>query len=887
MSKKIIEVALPLDAINRACRSEDSPFLRDHPRAMQVWWARRPLAACRAVLMGLLIDDPGGDESVGSSQERRTELLELIAAASEWSSRDDEVLIARARSHVEDAYKEGVPWIVDPFAGRGSISIEALRLGCSTQASDLSPLATLGCRAALTFPELMRRAHKSPRHDEPALVTSDARSRFEGDFEWLVERVTRRASESVGTFYPPYPDGTQIATYLWVRTVGCANPGCRAEIPLAGSFSLSSRGSGLGVVVRFDARKPTFAVQPGVGTPGTITGTGARCPKCNSVLTFAEIAAQAREGKMGQRLVAEVGLRQDTKVYLNPDDDHEARALACDPAWQPTTDLPDAALGFRVQRYGLTTHSDLFTRRQAASLCAIADSIAAEHDRLLERTDREYADALATCLGLALGRLVDYMTSLCRWRVSGENVKSTFPLPTLSMSWDFAEANPLFGPLALPNVAQWILRALRGVPDSTSPAIVLASDAQSVPAPPGRIVVCTDPPYGANIGYANLSDVMYVWVRRALGRVHPDLFSTVLSPKNGEAVAEPGRFGGNAKEAAAAFEEKLTSAFAHCREMTHPADPMAIFYSYKQTQEDSEIGWANMLNAVVRAGLTVVGTWPLRTEAPNRTRGQSSNALASSIVVVCRRREPDAPSKTRREFMAELRAELPPAVRLMQASNIAPVDLAQAAIGPGMAVYSRCSEVLDAAGAQVTVRDALALINEALDEVLTEEEGDFDPETRWAMSWFDLFGFMEGDYGTAEMLSKAKNTSVSEMADSGMLVSRRGKVRLLTSSETRDPRLTSGAAVTGWQMLHWIIRVLDTSGEEAAAVVLADLGGRAEVARELAYRLHNVSERKKRAQEALAYNSVVQSWPEITRLARGAGAPRNDQPALFDVDDQE
>jgi putative DNA methylase len=386
-------------------------------------------------------------------------------------------------------------------------------------------------------------------------------------------------------------------------------------------------------------------------------------------------------------------------------------------------------------------------------------------------------------------------------------------------------------------------------------------------------VVSTDPPYYDNIGYADLSDFFYVWFRRSLRPVFPDLFATLAVPKAEELVATPYRHGGKEK-AEAFFLDGMTRAMHRLAEQAHPAFPVIIYYAFKQSESDSadgtaSTGWETFLDAVIRAGFAITGTWPMRTENDSRMIGQGTNALASSIVLVCRPRDANAPTATRREFQNALKAELPKALADLQRGNIAPVDLAQAAIGPGMAVYTRYAKVVDAEGKPIPVRAALALINRTLDEALAEQEGDFDGDTRWALAWFEQSGFAEGEYGVAETLSKAKNTSVAGMVEAGILASGRGKVRLLRPAELPadwDP--ATDRRLTVWEMVHHLVRVLEAGGEAAAADLMAKLGAKAEVARELAYRLYTLAERRKRAPEALAYNALVQSWPEIARLAR-------------------
>ena len=327
-------------------------------------------------------------------------------------------------------------------------------------------------------------------------------------------------------------------------------------------------------------------------------------------------------------------------------------------------------------------------------------------------------------------------------------------------------------------------------------------------------------------------------------------------------------------------------------EQAHPAFPVTIYYAFKQSETASEAGtastgWETFLDATIQAGFSLSGTWPMRTELGNRLIGKNTNALASSIILVCRKRPDDAPTATRRDFISALQAELPAALILLQRGNIAPVDLAQAAIGPGMAVYTRYAKVLDAEGKPLPVRAALALINQTLDEALAEQEGDFDADSRWAVAWSDQYGFAEGDYGVAETLSKAKNTSVGGMVEAGILTSSRGKVRLLRPDELPadwDP--TTDKRLSAWEAVHQLVRALEAGGDQAAAALVTKLGSQAEAARELCYRLYTVSERKKRAADALSYNGLVQSWPEITRLAREGGVPPSPQPSLFEENEE-
>ena len=446
------------------------------------------------------------------------------------------------------------------------------------------------------------------------------------------------------------------------------------------------------------------------------------------------------------------------------------------------------------------------------------------------------------------------------------------------MAWDYGEANPFSSGGGYSSTFGWIEPAIRFLL-GTVPGTANVADAASQNSSRDRMI-STDPPYYDNIGYA---DCQISSMSGSAAPLFPDLFSTLAVPKTEELVATPYRHG--SKEAAEVFYlDGMTRALHRIAEQAHPGFPVTVYYAFKQSERKGDTGvastgWETFLGAVIRSGFVISGTWPMRTELGNRMIGMGTNALASSIVLVCRRRPADAPSATRRECVTALRAELPPALRLLQTGNIAPVDLAQAAIGPGMAVYTRYAKVLDAAGNPMSVREALALINQILDEVLAEQEGDFDADSRWALAWFDQHGFEDGDYGDAETLSKAKNTSVAGMVQAGILKSRAGQVRLLRPRELPDYWDPEGdTRLTAWEIVHHLVRTLELGGELAAAALARKLPGRGEAARELCYRLYALCERRKRAAEALAYNELVQSWPEISRLA---GTESTDQGALF------
>ena len=709
-----------------------------------------------------------------------------------------------------------------------------------------------------------------------------------------------------------------VIAWLWARTVKSPNPAfADVEVPLAATFMLSTKkGKEAYVDPVIEGRGYRFTVNvgmpqdPAVAKDGTKLSRGAnfRCLMSDAPITGNYIKAEGQAKKMGARLMAIVAGGDRERVYLAPTSTHEAVAQAALPTWRPEVTISGSNQYLGVRPYGVEQFDQLFTSRQLLALNTFSDLVTearvrVERDAIVAGLPDDstplrdggtgataYSEAVGVYLAFGISRSADFWSNLCIWANQPKNelVAHLFGRQAIPMAWDFAEANPFSasGGNFEKNLS-YVAKSIDFLPGKVfgmAEQIDASSNTMS-----SEKVVSTDPPYYDNIPYADLSDFFYVWLRRSLSTMFPDLFATLAVPKADELVAFSYRH--RSKEAAEGFFlNGMTRAMRRLAEQAHPAFPASIYYAFKQSETKgdegtSSTGWETFLDAVICAGLGVSGTWPIRTERTQGLKGKT-NALASSIVLVCRQRPRDAPIATRREFVAALKSELPVALTHLQRGNIAPVDLAQAAIGPGMAVYTRYAKVLDATGKALPVRDALALINQTLDEALAEQEGDFDADSRWALAWFEQHGFEAGAYGVAEMLSKAKNTSVVGMVEAGILTSRAGKVRLLKPEElpadwdpTTDPRLTA------WEMVHHLVRALEGGGESAAAALLAKLGAKVEVARELCYRLYTLCERKKRAAEALSYNALVQSWPEITRLAREEQKPEAEQTSLFANED--
>ena len=835
--------------------------------------------------------------------------------------------------------RKELPGFHDPFAGGGALPLEAQRLGLRAYASDLNPVAVLVNKAMIEIPPKF--AGGSPVNPEWMAKMKERKtlSSWKGthglaeDILYYGRWMRDEAQKRIGHLYPKVeitedmaehrPELEQyvgceltVIAWIWARTVKSPNPAfADVDVPLASTFMLSTRKGKEAYIepVIMDGGRYGFTVKTGVppdvdaAKRGTTAGKrGAfQCLLSGVPVTYDYIRAEGKAGRMGAKLMAIVVEGDRGRVYLNPVPEHEAASGQSMPEWKPEEPLAQGGLGISVPNYGFTNFGALFASRQLVALTTFCELVSEamasiKRDAVTAGLPNDekplrcsgfaataYAEAVSLYLAFVLDKCSCYWSSICTWDASHEKMRNTFGRQAIPMTWDYAETNPFSGSSGnWLSMLDWTQKAVLRFPVTSSSGFARSEGAQTQITSVGKLI-STDPPYYDNIGYADLSDFFYVWLRRSLKSVFPDLFATLVVPKSEELIAAPYRHGSK-KEAEEFFLDGMKQAMQCLSEQTHPAFPVTIYYAFKQLEKKGDTGtvstgWEAFLNAVISAGFAISGTWPMRTELANRMRGQRSNALASSILLVCRKHPSNAPVTTRNEFITALKVELPKAIRHLQAGNIAPVDLAQASIGPGMAIYTRYSKVLDAKGCAVSVRDALILINRTLDEVLAEQENDFDADTRWALAWFKQHGFMEGGYGVAETLSKAKNTSVGGLIEAGILFSQAGKVRLLKPDELSDDwDPATDERLTVWEMVHHLVRMLEGKGEKAASRMLAQLGSKAEIARELCYQLYTTCEGNKYAVEALSYNSLVRSWPEITRLAREDETPEPVQPSLLD-----
>lgn len=893
--RKLIEVSLPLEVINRESAREKS-IRHGHPSTLHLWWARRPLAAARAVLFAQLVDDPSSHpERFATEEEQRAERARLhgiIERLVVWENIRDERLLAEARAEILASTGGNPPPILDPFAGGGTIPLEAQRLGLEAHASDLNPVAVLINKALIEIPPKF--AGRPPVHPDHANAAAGSFTGAQGlaaDVRSYGAWMRDRALERIGHLYPT-ADGRTVIAWIWARTVTCPNPACGIEMPLVRSWWLGKKKGKEAYVVPSVVADPThpsgkkveFSIgrdASGPATDGTVGRTGAICVACQTGVDLKYVREEGRAGRMGAQLMATVAEGQRSRIYLPPDEAQVAAARQSVPAAVPQGEIFDWPGRINVFRYGMTRWADLFTNRQLVALTTFSDLVTEAREQVLaDGGSPEYADAVAVYLGLCASKMTAFHCSLSRWRPGEDKTAPAFGRQAIAMVWDYAEPMPFAGAggdwLGVVNGA---VKVLQGISPAASGSARQVS-AQS--AELGGNLISTDPPYYDNIGYSDLSDFFYVWLRRTLKDIVPSLFGTLLVPKAEELVANPYRHHG--KEGAKEFfEDGFREVFARARESALPDFPITVYYAFKQSDAgddgESSSGWETLLEGMIHSGWQITSTWPMRSERSGRMISVGTNALASSIVLSLRPRPASAPTIDRRGFIGALRHELSGALRDLQSGGIAPVDLPQAAIGPGMAVFSRYSAVIESDGAMMTVRAALARINEILDEVLTDTEGDFDATTRFCIGWFRTHGYSDGPYGEAELLGNARGIAVATLARDEVLASSAGIVRLFRPADLPgDYDVIADLHTSCWEALHHLVRILDTEGVTAAGGFLAQATSRSDGAvdpdlvTELAYLLFRVAEDNKWAKDAIGFNHLVTAWPDILDASRSAGS---------------
>ncbi|WP_251158237.1 DUF1156 domain-containing protein [Caniella muris] len=904
--KKLIEVALPLDEINAAAAREKS-IRHGHPSTLHLWWARRPLACARAVIWSSLVDDPSSHPEEFPTPEaqdtERERLFDILRRLVVWENSNDPKTLEDAKAEIWRSMGDDVPALLDPFAGGGAIPLEAQRLGLKAHAQDLNPVAVTINKAQIEIPPRFEGLPVvNPRDRKDRMVDVwEGHTGLAADVDYYGRWMRERAWEKIGHLYPkvelPAEQGGGMATviaWLWARTVTCPNPACRHTTPLVRSWDLSKKKGKEWHAEPFynEEGELDFVMKPGKATEkGTVDRKGAVCVHCGEPIKFDYIRQEAQEGHMGSSLMAVVAEGEHGRAYVAPSAVQTEAADVPVPLDAPRTKLPEKALSFRVQVYGMDEHWKLFTPRQLTALTtfsglvkdaqeqarldAVASGMADDGVGLADGGTgaTAYGEAVGVYLAFVVDKMTDYHSSICSWNISRDNTRNTFGRQAIPMSWDYAENNPFSDSSgSFSNMLEWVVKAVVTLPQSG-----LAGEASqhnaATDAGLSDMVVSTDPPYYDNIGYADLSDYFYVWLRQGLKNTYPKLFSTMLVPKAEELIATPYRHDGSKQAAKEFFEDGMLDVCRRIHGYARDDVPVTIYYAFKQSDSQAgdakdttaSTGWETMLSAIIEAGFTITGTWPMKSEKPGRTISNGTNALASSIVLVCRKRPENAAPLSRRDFVRRLRANLAPAVRDLQASNLAPVDMAQCAIGPGMAVFSAAGAVLESDGSKMGVRSALALINQELDAVLNDAGDTTDAPSRFCVELYGSHGFDAAPYGEVDVLARAKNVELQKLVDARMVAAARGKVRLLGRNELPERGVDLS---NDWLLCQALVRDLEQGGIEGCSALAAQrTPAEAEDARALAYRLYNLADRKGWASEALLYNNLVTAWPQIAGQA--------------------
>ena len=906
-TKKLIEVALPLEKINAESAHEKN-IKNGHPANLHLWWARRPITTARAVIWSSIVDDPSSHPELFPSEEaqnkERQRLFDILEALITWDNLGRSDILNAAQKELKK-YSNGTQLkFLDLFAGGGAIPLEAQRLGLKAYAHDLNPVPVMLNKAMIEIPARFEKC--APVNPDNILKNISSDSCINGvcipeDVKYYGEWMLNEARKKLEYMYPqvvlPVSKGGKkapVIAWIWSRTVDCANPACNAVIPLVSSFTLSQKkGREAWAEPVYNEKGLSFEIHEGKcpkEKASTKQGKSAifKCPVCGEVTTDAYVKEKGKKGEIGIKLMAIAADCKPGRAYVAPSFEQENATRVELPDDYPTGSLPNNPRWFSPPAFGMTDYSDLFTKRQMLALTTFSDLVKVtqrevERDAIVAGLKNDhihfkdggtgalaYGEAISVYLSFLVDKLASLNSSLCPWGTIAECPLTLFGRQAIPMVWDFAESNPIGDSSGSFSVLlNGLLKTLKAPAFSfhrEHEGIAVQHDAQS-DCGLSEMIISTDPPYYDNIGYADLSDFFYIWIRRSLKSMFPDIFTTMLVPKAEELVATPYRFEGGMEEAKEFFESGMLTACKQMYRYVSDRYPLTIYYAYKQndSKTTTSSGWETMLSAIINAGFVITGTWPMHTERETGLKA-SVNALASSIVLVCRKRSKEAGVTTRRNIVNELKRELRPALKKLQASSIAPVDLAQSAIGPGMGVYSKYDKVLEADGTPMSVRSALQVINQELDLYFNEQDGELDTESRFCVDLYSQMAFNEMPFGDANTLATAKNTSVAIMASHGTLYAQKGKVHLIERPEL--PTSINEHEGSIWLLCQQLTHRMEKEGIEGCAAAIANMyGSNAERAKDLAYRLYTIAERKKWAQEAYAYNALVVAWPEIQSRA--------------------
>ena len=926
-NKKLIEVALPLEAINTACEREKS-IRHGHPSSLHLWWARRPLAATRAVIWASLVDDPSSHPEIFSTEEEqmkeRMRLFSILEKLVIWENSNDDLILDAAKKEILKSTGNNPPVFLDPFAGGGAIPLEAQRLGLVANAHDLNPVAVMINKAMIEIPPLFS-GHSPVNPRVMAQIGMSENIGWENaaglaeDVRYYGEWIRDEAFKRVGHLYPeinlPSECGGGKATiiaWLWARTGKCPNPACGCDMPLVTNYAISKKkGHEAWVEPYYEEGKLCFNVHKGkcpTGKESSKVGRGGvfRCPRCGELTTDQYLKEEGKANRIAEQMMAIVADGPKGRVYLPASIEQQLLADVSKPEEYPDGVIPTNPRWFSPPAFGMTNFSDIFSNRQLLTLSTFStlipevqkvvekDALNAgmknDHISIADKGDgaRAYGEAVSIYLAFLIDQMANQASSINGWNSINQQMISLFSRQAMPMVWDHAECNIFSNSSGSFNsLFDRMIKAFSLLGQGVA-GEVEQIDAQS-DCGMRNIMVSTDPPYYDNIGYSDLSDFFYIWMRNSLKSTFPSLFATMVTPKAEELIATPCRHNGSVELAKDFFEDGMKKTCSQFYKYVNEDIPLTIYYAYKQSEADvtalgnrrASSGWETMLTSIISSGFSITGTWPIRTETVAKLKA-NVNALASSIVLVCRKRPEDAPQTTKKNLVNALRRELRPALKKLQDSNIAPVDLAQSAIGPGMGVFSQYKRVLEADGTPMSVRSALQIINEEIDLYFNEQVGSMDTASRFCVDLYTQCAYNDIKYGEAEFLANAKGTSIPMMASHGVLYAKAGVVHLMERENL--PEKVDSNESNIWMLTQQLTRAMATGGVEACAHIVFNMfGSNAENAKDLAYRLYTIAERKGWANEAYAYNALVVAWPDIQTKAAELKAVQPEQMSLFDL----
>ena len=917
--KKLIEVALPLDDINAACQREKS-IRHGHPSTLHLWWARRPLAAARAVTWASLVDDPSSHpEEFPTEEEQNAERERLFSILRDlviWENSNNQELLERAKAEIMKSTNNNPPAFLDPFAGGGALPFEAQRLGLKTYSSDLNPVSVMLNKAMIDFPSRFQNVKPINPNSSQEQYQWYASAGLADDVEFYGNLLKNKAYEKLSSYYPRFKhisngkeiDSTVIA-WLWARTIKCPNPACEADVPLIHSFNIyTKKGKEKHIEPYYDSQKKLrFKIKDGLSkkaSEGTVTRQGVTCPCCNEPFDFDYIRSKARREGFNTELMGIVCENQNKGHSY-----YDASYVKCNCKDVPNdfdyphAQMPEEALGFRTQIYGMTDFSSLFTRRQLFMLTTFSNLIEdvrkqIEYDALKSGMKEDnihikdggmgalaYSEAISIYLSFVIDKLTDYHSSNCTWIATLGAIRNVFGRQAIPMVWDFAEANPFCSSAGcFDNMLEWVKKAIQNFPSMNQNGTVIQWDATQDNGL-RDIMVSTDPPYYDNIGYSDLSDFFYIWMKNSIGYIFPDIFSTLVTPKSAELIATPFRFDGSKLKAREFFEDGMSQTCLNLYKYSRNDIPVTIYYAFKQNDSeddgDASSGWETMLSAIIKSGFEITGTWPMRTERGVRPVASESNALASSVVIVCKKTTEKKQDIDLRSFLNILKNEMTPALKKLQASSIAPVDLPQSAIGPGIAVYSRYNSIIQNDGSTLSVRDALKIINRELDQYLNDVNFSMDSETSLALAMYKQKAFDEWQFGEVNNIANAKGIAVDRLEHLGIINSGKGKVSLKERSELN----VKDNHDCLWLTTQLTVKAYETKGLEGVAEIFLDISQNTQTQiKALCYQLFLLADRNGWTSEALAYNDLISSWDESvsTMIAVKARKKEYVQYNLFD-----